>query len=131
MEEEKKVAEVEEVQPKEEVKEEQGGMTPNCKTALVAFILACVAFVLAWCWWLGAIGGVVCGIISLSMLKKINGEVEKQPFRTFAKVAQILALVMIIVSAVMFVVYIVLFIIYLAGLAVAAAEAAKYVAVLF
>ena len=132
MEEEKKVAEVEEVQQKEEVKEEQGGMTPNCKYALISFILACVAFFLALGWWVGAIGGIVCGILSLVFLKKINGEVEKQPFRTFAKIAKILGLVMIIFSAVMFLVYFILFLVSVIGAAVVAAEeAARYVAVLF
>ena len=41
MEEENKVVEAEVAEaPKEEPKQEEGGMTPNCKTALIAFILS-------------------------------------------------------------------------------------------
>ena len=109
MEEERK--EVEEVKA-EEVREEQkpaqqeGGLRPESKNALIAFILSVVGFGFAWSWYV-AIVGVVLGIVSLVFHKKIDREVEQQPFRVFGKIAKILGLVDIIVGAIMFVVAII------------------------
>lgn len=128
MEEEKKdVQEVEEVKA-EEVREEekpaeqQGGMQPNSKNALIAFILAVVGFGFAWSWYV-AIVGTILGIISLVFQKKIQGEVEQQPFKVFGKIAKILAIVDIIVGAVMFVVALIVTIVLAVGAAAAAANA--------
>ena len=89
MEEEKKeVVEAEVVETKQEEapkQEQQEGMTPNCKNALIAFIMAVVGFVIGFGWLVGAIAGIVLGILALSFLKKIDGEVEKQPFTVFSK----------------------------------------------
>ena len=133
MEEENKVVEAEVAEaPKEEPKQEEGGMTPNCKTALIAFILSVAAFVVGVVWWIGAIGGIVCGILALVFLKKINGEVEKQPFRTFSKIALPLGIVSIVWSAGWLIYYLVVFIIWIVAIVVGAtAEAASQVAVLF
>ena len=126
MEEERKdVQEVEEVKA-EEVREEQpqqqeGGMRPESKNALVAFILSVVGFGFAWGWF-AAIVGTVLGIISMVFLKKIDREVEQQPFRVFSKIAKILAIVDIIVGAVMFVVALIVTIV---GAVLAAAAAAN------
>ena len=128
MEEEKKdVQEVEEVKA-EEVRaeeaqaEQQGGMQPNSKNALIAFILAVVGFGFAWSWYV-AIVGTILGIISLVFQKKIQGEVEQQPFKVFGKIAKILAIVDIIVGAVMFVVALIVTIVLAIGAAAAAANA--------
>ncbi len=125
MEEEKKdVQEVEEVKAEEPKAEEQqqGGMQPNSKNALIAFILSVVGFGFAWSWYV-AIVGVILGIISLVFQKKIQGEVEQQPFKVFGKIAKILAIVDIIVGAIMFVVALIVTIVIAVGAAAAAANA--------
>ena len=123
MEEEKKdVQEVEEVKAEEPKAEEQqqSGMQPNSKNALIAFILSVVGFGFAWSWYV-AIVGVILGIISLVFQKKIQGEVEQQPFKVFGKIAKILAIVDIIVGAIMFVVALIVTIVIAVGAAAAAA----------
>ena len=125
MEEEKKdVQEVEEVKAEEPKAEEQqqGGMQPNSKNALIAFILSVVGFGFAWSWYV-AIVGVILGIISFAFQKKIQGEVEQQPFKVFGRIAKILALVDIIVGAIMFVVALIVTIVLAVGAAAAAANA--------
>ena len=100
MEEEKKevVEEVkaEEVQPEQE--QQQSGMTENCKNALAAFIASVAGVCFAAGWFIGAIIGIVGGALGLSFLKKINGEVEKQPFRTFGKIAKPVSIVSLILG---------------------------------
>ena len=93
---------VEEVRA-EEQPEQQSGMKPESKNALISFILAVVGFGFAWSWWV-AIVGAVLGIVALVFHKKIDKEVTQQPFRVFGKIAKIVAIVDIIVGAIMFVV---------------------------
>ena len=124
MEEEKKELEVEEVKA-EEVKEEpkhedNGGMQPNSKFALISFILAVLAFSFAW-GWLGALVGVGLGIASLIVLKKNVPGTEQQPFKTFAKIAKPVAIASIIIGGIMFLVALIVTIV---GVVVAAGEAA-------
>lgn len=125
MEEERKDAqEVEEVKA-EEVREEQkpaeqeGGMRPESKNALIAFILSVVGFGFAWASY-ASIVGCILGIIALVFHKKIDREVEQQPFRVFGKIAKILGIVDIIVGAISFLVWIIVAIVLAA---VAAANA--------
>ena len=127
MEEERKDAqEVEEVKA-EEVREEQkpaeqeGGMRPESKNALIAFILSVVGFGFAWASY-ASIVGCILGIIALVFHKKIDREVEQQPFRVFGKIAKILGIVDIIVGAISFLVWIIVGIV-LAATAAAAANA--------
>ena len=127
MEEERKdVQEVEEVKA-EEVREEQpqqqeGGMRPESKNALIAFILSVVGFGFAWASY-ASIVGTILGIIALVFHKKIDREVEQQPFRVFGKIAKILGIVDIIVGAVSFLVWIIVGIVLAVGAAAAAANA--------
>ena len=99
MEEEKK--EVVEAEVKEEQVEEAPAQEVNAeqneKNALVAFILAVVGFVLA----STALGLLICGIISKSFVKKVNGPVEKKPHAVFYKVAKVAAPIEIIVGIVL------------------------------
>ena len=111
MEEETKVVLEKEERAEEPQQQQEGGMTPNCKNALIAFILAVVGFGIGWVYGVGCIAGIVLGIISLSFLKKIDGEVEKQPFRTFSKVAKPVAIVTIVWSAIWLVVPTILFVV--------------------
>lgn len=92
MEEEKKEVVQAEEQP------QQGGMTPNCKNALAAFIASVVGVCFSAGWFIGAIIGIVGGALGLSWLKKINGEVEKQPFRTFGKIAKPVSIVSLVLG---------------------------------
>ena len=71
--------ELEEVEQEELVDEEEldvskeqegGGMKPESKNALLAFIFAVVGFGFA-CGWIAAIVGMVFGIVSLVFQKKI------------------------------------------------------------
>ena len=96
----------------------------DVKNTLVSFILSVVGFVVSWGWIVGGIAGIVLGAISLSLLKKVQGTVEKQPHRVFGKIAKPVAIVDIIAGAVMTVVYSIFFIIWLVGVIVLAAEGA-------
>ena len=117
MEEEKK----EVVQAEEQ---QQSGMTPNCKNALAAFIASVVGVCFAAGWFVGAIIGIVGGILGLSWLKKINGEVEKQPFRTFSKIAKPVSIVSLILGILSMIGWLIWAIIVIAGLVVAASAGA-------
>lgn len=126
MEEERKdVQEVEEVKA-EEVREEQpqqqGGMRPESKNALIAFILSVVGFGFA-CAWIAGIVGAILGIISLVFHKKIDRPVEQQPFKVFEKIAKIVAIVDIILGAVLFIVALIVMIVGAIAAAAAAANA--------
>lgn len=80
------------------------------KSALVSFILAVGGFINGFAW-LFSITGVVLGIVALSFLKDNNPETEKQPYRTFGRVAKPVAIVDIVFGSIMFVVYLVTFIV--------------------
>lgn len=132
MEEEKKeVVEAEVVETKQEEapkQEQQEGMTPNCKNALIAFIMAVVGLCFGAGWFVGGVVGLVGGILALSFLKKIDGEVEKQPFKVFSKIAKPVAIVAIILSACMLLFWLIYTIVIVAA---AVAAAATDVALLF
>ena len=125
MEEERKEVEevkAEEVREEQQPAEQQSGMRPESKNALIAFILSVVGFGFAWSWYV-AIVGVVLGIVALAFHKKIDREVEQQPFRVFGKIAKIVAVVDIIVGAIMFVVALIVTIVTLVAAAAAATNA--------
>ena len=137
MEEEKK--EVVEAEVKEEQVEEAPAQEVNAeqneKNALVAFILAVVGFVLA----STALGLLICGIISKSFVKKVNGPVEKKPHAVFYKVAKVAAPIEIIVGIVLlclavlglliWLVYFIIVVVIIGG--AAAADAASIAMLLF
>ena len=104
MEEEKKVEEV------QEEKVEQAPANDNDKNVLTAFILFAVAVVLAFSWWVGAIGGVVCGVLSMNMINKTT-DTTKKPHNVFQKITRIGSKIVIPVAGVMFVLYLVLWIV--------------------
>lgn len=102
---------VEEKQQQEPAQQPQNGdMEPQAKSALTAFILSAVGFLLGFAW-LFSISGVVLGLISLKKIKENDPETEQQPFRTFGRIAKPLAIVDIVLGAVAFVLYLVFFII--------------------
>lgn len=131
MEEEKKEV-VEEVKA-EEVKTEQapaqqGEAEQNAKYALNAFIAAAIGVVVFGT----ALGLLICGIISKSFLKKIDGPVEKKPHAVFFKIAKIAApiefivgLILTILAGVGLIIYIGYLIIFVLIMGGAAAEAAS------
>lgn len=121
MEEEKKELQAEEVKP-EEPAQQSGGMTPQSKGALLSFIFAVVGFGFS-CAWIAAFVGTVLGIVSLVLLKKNNPETEKQPFKTFAKIAKPVAIVDIILGAILFVIALIVMIVTAVAAAAAAANA--------
>ena len=119
MEEEKKdVQEVEEVKAEEKPAEQESGMKPESKNALISFILSAVGLCFAFASY-ASIVGCILGIIALVFHKKIDKEVEQQPFRVFGKIAKIVAIVDIICGAISFLVWIIVAIV----LAVIAATA--------
>ena len=132
MEEEKKevVEEAEEVKEEEKVaepepveeKKEEGGMTQNCKHALAAFIASIVGLVFAAGWFIGAIIGIVGGILGMNFLKKIDGEVEKQPFKVFSKIAKPVSIVSLILGIASLVGWTIWAIVVIVGVAVAASQ---------
>lgn len=121
MEEEKKELQAEEVKAEEApVAEQVPAEEVDAKNALIAFILSAIGFVGAPIPF-GGVVSIVLGILALSFLKKIQGEVTKQPHRVFSKIAKPVAIVDIIFGAIALVLYI----IFLAILpAIALAEAA-------
>ena len=125
MEEEKKevVEEVKEEEVKEvaPVQQEQVDEPGDVKNAWISFILAVAGFVVS----ASAIVTIVLGAISLGMLKKIKGRVEKKPHAVFMKVAKPVAIVDIILGALVTLGYIIWLIVWLVMLAVAAAAAAE------
>ena len=123
--------ELEEVEEEELVDEEEldvskeqegGGMKPESKNALLAFIFAVVGFAFAFASY-ASIGGVIFGIVSLVFHKKIDKEVTQQPFRVFGKIAKIVAIVDIICGAISFLIWIIVAIVLAATAAAAAANA--------
>ena len=112
-----------EEQPAEEPKAEgeKKPMDPLCKNVLIAFILACVSFFVSGGWIVGGIAAVICGIIALKFLKKNEGVVpEKQPFKVFALIAKILAIVGIVLGAISIVVWGIFLIIAIVGAIISA-----------
>ena len=96
MEEEKKVAEVEEVQPKEEVKAEEG-MGEENKFSLSTFMLAVVGFVVC----VAPVGSVAAIILGALTLKRLpNSKPTRQPFKTFDRVSKPVGIVDVILGAV-------------------------------
>ena len=89
---------VDKPEEKPEQPQQNEEMTPQTKSALTAFA------------WLFSVAGIVLGCISLNKLKENDPETDKQPFKTFGRVAKPVAIVDIVVGAVMFVVYLVYFI---------------------
>ena len=135
MEEEKK--EVVEAEVKEEKVEEapvqQADAEQNAKNALLAFIAACIGVVL----FETALGTLICGIVAKSLLKKINGPVEKKPHAVFFKIAKVAAPIEIIVGIVLvclavlgLLIWLVWFIVWVVIMGGAAAEAAASISVL-
>ena len=99
LEEEKKEVELEAEEAAEENQEEQKvtGKEGDTKTALIAFILACVSFIFVWV----PVVGLVCAIVSLVFFKKLNGVLpEQKPFDIFAKITKIASLILVIVGIV-------------------------------
>lgn len=66
----------------------QEGLTPRCKSALIAFILTAVAAGFAFASFAGIIG-IVLPWISRYFWKQVDGEPEKQPFKVFHKISKI------------------------------------------
>ena len=98
LEEEKKEVELE-AEAAEEAQEEKKvtGKEGDPKTALIAFILACVSFVFVWV----PVVGLVCAIVSLVFFKKLNGVLpEQKPHNIFAKITKIASLILVIVGVV-------------------------------
>jgi hypothetical protein len=110
-----------EVVAQEEPRQESG-MTPQSRSALTAFILSIIGFVVAW----GpvvSVAGIILGAISLGTGKKNNPETEQQPFRTFGKIAKPVGIVDIIAGAGMTIFWIVYLIVVVIAAAIAAANA--------
>ena len=114
-----------EEEKKEVVAEEprqESGMTEQSRSALTAFILSIIGFVVAW----GpvvSVAGIILGAISLGTGKRNNPETEQQPFRTFGKIAKPVGIVDIIAGAGMTIFWIVYLIVVVIAAAVAAANA--------
>ena len=125
MEEEKKVEEatVEEVKAEEVQEQPSEGLRPESKNALMSFIFSVVGFAFAFAH-LASIVGVIFGIVALVFHKKIDREVEQQPFRVFGKIAKIVGLVDIIAGAISFVVWLIVTIVAVVGAAIAASQGA-------
>ena len=124
MEEEKKEVAVEEV---EEVKAEEAAPAPaaeeaDAKNALLAFILSAIGFVGTPIPF-GGVVSIVLGIIALNFLKKIQGEITRQPHRVFAKIAKPVAIVDIILGAISVILYFIFIVIVPIALAAAGAAA--------
>ena len=141
MEEEKKevVEEAEELKEEEKVAEPEPveGQQPervddeaDLKNALVSFILAAAGFVFA----ATGLALLICGIISKSFNKKIQGKIEKKPHAIFQRVAKIAAPIEIIVGIVIIaaglIALLVWIIILIVGVAAAGAAAEGAIAVL-
>ena len=119
LEEEKKEVELE-AEAAEEAQEEKKvtGKEGDPKTALIAFILACVSFVFVWV----PVVGLVCAIVSLVFFKKLNGVLpEQKPHNIFAKITKIAALVLLIVGIVVTIAGVIGFLVAVIGAIVAAA----------
>ena len=131
MEEEKKevVEEAEEVKEEEKVAEpepveaqqpERVDDEADLKNALISFILAAAGFVFA----ATGLALLICGIISKSFGKKIQGKIEKKPHAIFQKVAKIAAPIEIIVGIVIIAAGLIALLVWIIILIVAAVGAA-------
>ena len=100
LEEEKKEVELEatEEAPAEENQEEQkADKAGDPKTALLAFIFACVSFV----FWYVPVLGLVAAILSFVFFKKLGGVMpEQKPHNIFAKITKIASIILLIVGVV-------------------------------
>ena len=116
LEEEKKEVELEAEEAPEEKK--VTGKEGDEKTALIAFILACVSFVFVWVPFVG----LITAIVSLIFFKKLNGVYpERKPHNIFAKITKIAALVLLIVGIVVTIAGVIGFLVAVIGAIVAAA----------
>ncbi len=88
---------VEQPAPVEEEQPKKVDDEADVKNALLAFIAAMVGIVL----FETGIALIICGIISKSIQKKIQGEVEKKPHKIFLKVAKVAAPIELIVGIVL------------------------------
>ena len=88
---------VEAEQPKAEAQPQQSGMNEACKYVLISFILALVGLTVSPMYLLGGLACAVLGIIVL--IRSKNFAADKQPFRTFEKIAKPVAIVDIILGA--------------------------------
>ena len=94
---EEKVPEPEPVEAQPEAPAERVDDEADVKNSLLAFIAAMIGIVLIET----ALGMLICGIISSSIVKKVQGKVEKKPHAIFLKVARIASKIEIIVGAVL------------------------------
>ena len=108
----------------EEPKEEKPAVQEDTKGALVAFILACVAFCVAWGWIVGGIAAIILAAIALKKLKGL-GEITQNPHRVFVKIAKPVAIVGLIFGILSIITYTIVFLVTVIGAAVAAAAAAE------
>ena len=122
--EEEKVVEAEVVEEEAPVQEEpkqeqQGGLEPLSKNALMGFIFAVLAAGFCFGYIAGFVGSIL-GFVALAFNKKAAG-VERKPFSAFYKVSKIVAPIAIVIGFVMTVVAIIVLIV--TGIAAAAAAA--------
>lgn len=92
------------------------------KNALAAFIMSIIGFCLAWEPFV-CLAGIILGAIALGKAKK-GAEVEKQPHKTFVKVAKPVATVSLIAGIVMTLFWAIYGIIVLVGIIAAAVAGA-------
>ena len=109
---------VEAEQPKAEAQPQQSGMNEACKFVLISFILSLVGLTVCPMWFLGGIACAVLGIIVL--IRSKNFAADRQPFRTFEKIAKPVAIVDIVLGAISALVYFIAFIAYIVGLIIQA-----------
>lgn len=102
------VAEEEKKEEQPQQENQQGGLDEVSKFSLITFILACVGLAVCGGWIVGGIACTVLGSISLGRVKKCNA--QKQPFRTFERVAKPVAIVDIILGIIVAIAYFVKFI---------------------
>ena len=110
---------VEAEQPKAEAQPQQSGMNDACKYVLISFILALVGLTVCPMWFLGGIACAVLGVIVL--IRSQTFAADKQPFRTFGKIAKPVAIVDIVFGIISTIAYFIAFII---SIVAAIAEAA-------
>ena len=93
----------------------------NLKNVLVSFIVSVGGWVFSW----SGIVLMICGIVGLAFLKKVDGEVTKAPHKVFQKIAKPVAIVDIILGALITLGLIIWLIVWLIMIAVGAAAAAN------
>ena len=125
--EEAKEEKVEKVEPVQQEQPKEVDNEQDVKNSLLAFIAAMIGIVLIET----ALGMLICGIISSSIVKKVQGTVEKKPHAVFLKVARITSKIEIIVGAILtalavlgFLIWLIWFIIVVVVAGAAAADAA-------